>query len=132
MTAVGPHALFHAAMGGAPVSMGGGDIYTALKLATIDDTYRDTGGIDDMAFQEVIKYAIMPGWCPSQHHEIYVNLDKWKALNQWQRDRINGIFMFTYFETSRMHAQGDEEALDILQKAGGEICCRARNSSGAD
>jgi len=121
MRAGGPHALFHAAMGGAPVAMGGGDIYTALKLGTIDGTYWDTGGIDDMAFQEVIKYAIMPGWCPSQHQEIFINLDKWKALNQWQRDRINGIFMSTYFETSRMHALGVEEALEILKKAGGEV-----------
>jgi TRAP-type C4-dicarboxylate transport system substrate-binding protein len=121
MRAGGPHALFHAAMGGAPVSMGGGDIYTAIKLGTIDGTYWDTGGIDDMAFHEVIKYAIMPGWCPSQHQEIYVNLDKWNALNQWQRDKINGIFMSTYFETSRMHAEGVEEALEILKKAGGEV-----------
>ncbi len=121
MRAGGPHALFHAAMGGAPVSMGGGDIYTALKLGTIDGTYWDTGGIDDMAFHEVVKYAIMPGWCPSQHQEIFVNLDKWNALNQWQRDRIEGIFMSTYFETSRMSAQGVDEALEILKKAGGEV-----------
>lgn len=121
MRAGGPHALFHAAMGGAPVSMGGGDIYTALKLGTIDGTYWDTGGIDDMAFQEVIKYASLPGWCPSQQQEIFVNLDKWKGLNQWQRDRINGIFMSSYFETSRLHAQGVEEALEILKKSGGEV-----------
>ena len=121
MRAGGPHALFHAAMGGAPVSMGGGDIYTAIKLGTIDGTYWDTGGIDDMAFHEVIKYAIMPGWCPSQHQEIYINLDKWNALNQWQRDKINSIFMSTYFETSRMHANGVDEALQILVDAGGEV-----------
>lgn len=121
MRAGGPHALFHAAMGGAPVSMGSGDIYTALKLGTVDGTYWDTGGIDDMAFHEVIDYAIMPGWCPSQHQEIFVNLDSWKALNQWQRDRITGIFMSTYFETSRMSAQGVDEALEILKKAGGKV-----------
>ena len=121
MRAGGPHALFHAAMGGAPVSMGGGEIYTAIKLGTIDGTYWDTGGIDDMAFHEVIKYAIMPGWCPSQHQEIYLNLDKWNALNQWQRDKINGVFMSTYFETSRMHDEGVEEAKQILIDAGGEV-----------
>jgi TRAP-type C4-dicarboxylate transport system substrate-binding protein len=121
MRAGGPHALFHAAMGGAPVSMGGGDIYTAIKLGTIDGTYWDTGGIDDMAFQEVIKYASLPGWCPAQNQEIYVNLDQWKGLNQWQRDRINGIFMSSYFETSRMHAEGVDEALEILKKSGGEV-----------
>lgn len=121
MRAGGPHAIFHAAMGGAPVTMGAGDIYTAIKLGTIDGTYWDTGGIDDMAFHEVIKYAIMPGWCPSQHQEIYVNLDQWKGLNQWQRDKINSIFMSTYFETSRLHALGVKEALEILKGAGGEV-----------
>ena len=121
MRAGGPQALFHKAMGGAPVSMGGGDIYTAIKLGTIDGTYWDTGGIDDMAFQEVIKYAIMPGWCEAQHQETYVNLDKWKALNQWQRDRIQGIFKSTYFETSKLHADGVKHALEVLKKAGGEV-----------
>lgn len=121
LRAGGPQALFHAAMGGAPVAMGGGDIYTGIKLGTIDGTYWDTGGIDDMAFQEVIKYASMPGWCPAQHQEIYVNLDKWKALNQWQRDKINEVFKTTYFETSELHAAGVAEALEILKKAGGEV-----------
>jgi TRAP-type C4-dicarboxylate transport system substrate-binding protein len=121
MRAGGPHALFHAAMGGAPVAMGGGDIYTAIKLGTIDGTYWDTGGIDDMAFHEVIKYAIMPGWCPSQHQEIYVNLDSWNALTQWQRDKINSVFESTYFETSRLHMAGVNEALEILQASGGEV-----------
>ncbi len=121
MRAGGPHALFHAAMGGAPVLMGAGDIYTALKLGTVDGTYWDTGGIDDMAFHEVIKYASLPGWCPSQHQEIYINLDRWNDLNQWQKDRIDGVFMPTYFQTSRMSALGVDEALDILKNAGGEV-----------
>jgi len=121
MRAGGPQAIFHKAMGGSPVSLNAGDIYTAIKLGTIEGTYWDTGGIDDMSYHEVIKYAIMPGWCPAQHQEIYVNLDKWKALNQWQRDRIDGVFMPTYFETSRLHAAGVDDALKILENAGGEV-----------
>jgi TRAP-type C4-dicarboxylate transport system, periplasmic component len=121
MRAGGPHSLFHAAMGGAPVSMNAGDIYTALKLGTIEGTYWDTGGIDDMSFQEVIKYAIMPGWCPAQHQEIFVNLDSWNALTPWQRDQIEGIFKDTYFQTSKMHADGVEHALQVLRDAGGEV-----------
>ena len=121
MRAGGPHSIFHAAMGGAPVSMNAGDIYTALKLGTIEGTYWDTGGIDDMSFQEVIKYAIMPGWCPAQHQEIFVNLDSWNALTQWQRDQIESIFEETYFQTSKMHADGVEHALQVLRDAGGEV-----------
>ncbi len=121
MRAGGPQALFHQAVGGSPVSLNAGDIYTAIKLGTIDGVYWDAGGMDDMAYQEVIKYATLPGWCPAQHQEIFINLDKWNALTQWQRDRINEIFKETYFETSRLHADGVEESLQILIDSGGEV-----------
>ncbi len=121
MRAGGPQAIFHSTMGGAAVSMNGGEIYTAIKLGTIDGTYWDTGGIDDMSFHEVIKFAIMPGWNPAQHQEIFINLDRWNALTDWQRKQIDGIFKETYFETSRMHAEGVKGALEILRKAGGEV-----------
>jgi TRAP-type C4-dicarboxylate transport system substrate-binding protein len=121
MRAGGPHAIFHAAMGGTPVSMAAGDIYTSLRLGMIEGTYWDTGGIDDMSFHEVIDYAIMPGWAPAQHQEIFVNLDAWNALTDWQREQIDGIFEETYFLTSEMHAEGVDEALRILEEAGGEV-----------
>lgn len=121
MRAGGPQALFHQALGGVPVSMGAGDIYTAIKLGTVDGTYWDTGGIDDMSFHEVIDYAVMPGWNPAQHQEIFVNLESWNALTQWQRDQIDGIFESTYFETSEMHAKQVDEALNILKENGGEV-----------
>lgn len=121
MRAGGPQAIFHAAMGGSPVSMNAGDIYTGIKLGTIEGTYWDTGGIDDMSFQEVTNYASMPGWNPAQHQEIYINLDKWNALTDWQREQIDGIFEETYFETSQLHLNDVEEALEIFTAAGGEI-----------
>lgn len=121
MRAGGPQAIFHAAMGGAPVAMGGGDIYTAIKLGTIEGTYWDTGGIDDMAFPEVIKYATMPGWTPAQHQEIFINLDRWNELNKWQQDRVTEVFKANYFETSEMMAGTVTEALAALEAAGGEV-----------
>lgn len=121
MRAGGPQALFHGAMGGAPVSLDAGDIYTAIKLGTIEGTYWDTGGIADMHFPEVVKYAIMPGWNPAQHQETYVNLDKWNELTPWQREKIEGIFKETYFETSKLHADAVEASLKALTDAGGQI-----------
>jgi TRAP-type C4-dicarboxylate transport system substrate-binding protein len=121
MRAGGPQAIFHSTMGGSPVSMGAGDIYTAIRLGTIEGTYWDTGGINDMSFHEVVDYAIMPGWAPAQHQEIFVNLDAWNALTDWQREQIDGIFEEVYFETSRMHAEGVEQALQDLVDAGGEV-----------
>jgi TRAP-type C4-dicarboxylate transport system substrate-binding protein len=121
MRAGGPQAIFHSTMGGSPVSMDAGDIYTAIKLGTIEGTYWDTGGVDDMSFNEVVDYAIMPGWNPAQHQEIFINLDSWNALTEWQRDQIEGIFKEVYFKTSEMHAEGVEEALQSIRDSGGEV-----------
>lgn len=121
MRAGGPQAIFHEAMGGSPVSLNAGDIYTAIRLGTIEGTYWDTGGIDDMSFHEVVKYASMPGWNPAQHQEIFINFDSWNALTQWQRDQIDSIFKSAYFKTSQMHADAVEEALQTLRDAGGEV-----------
>lgn len=121
MRAGGPQAMFHEAVGGSPVSMDAGDIYTSIKLGTIEGTYWDTGGTDDMSFYEVVDYAIMPGWNPAQHQSTYVNMDSWNALTDWQRKQINGIFRDVYFETSRMHLDGVDEALQAIEDAGGEV-----------
>ncbi|MCW4149215.1 TRAP transporter substrate-binding protein DctP [Halomonas sp. 18H] len=121
MRAGGPQALFHEALGGTAVSMGAGDIYTAIRLGTIDGTYWDTGGIDDMSFNEVVDYAIQPGWNPAQHQETFVNLEAWNALTDWQREQINSVFKETYFETSKMHAEQVDIALQSLRDEGGEV-----------
>lgn len=121
MRAGGPQALFHEALGGTAVSMGAGDIYTAIRLGTIEGTYWDTGGIDDMSFDEVVDYAIQPGWNPAQHQETFVNLDAWNALNDWQREQIEGVFKETYFETSQLHADQVDIALQALKDEGGEV-----------
>jgi TRAP-type C4-dicarboxylate transport system substrate-binding protein len=121
MRAAGPQALFYQAIGGVPVSMDTGQIYTAIKLGTIEGTFWDTGGIDDMSFPEIIHYAVLPGWNPAQHQEIYVNMDSWNKLTQWQRDQIKGIFKPTYFKTSKMHLQGVKEALQAVKDHGGHV-----------
>lgn len=121
MRAGGPQAIFHSTMGGSPVAMGAGDIYTAIRLGTVEGTYWDTGGINDMSFHEVVDYAIMPGWNPAQHQEIFINLDAWNALTDWQRAQIDGVFEEVYFRTSEMHAEGVEQALQDLVDAGGEV-----------
>jgi len=116
-----PQAVFLSAMGGVPVAMPGGEIYMAVKLGTIEGTFWDTGGTDDMKFYEVIDYAVQPGWCPNQCQEIYVGLDSWNALTQWQRDRIDDVFMPNYFESSRLHYAGVIEALAAIEDYGGEV-----------
>ncbi|MFD1362415.1 TRAP transporter substrate-binding protein DctP [Lentibacillus salinarum] len=121
LRAGGPQALFFEAMGGTPVSFESDEIYSGIDLGTIEGTFWDTGGMNDMSFHEVIDYAMLPGWNPAQHQEIYVNLDAWNELNEWQRDQINDVFESNYFKTSDMHAEGVEKALQELEDSGGEV-----------
>lgn len=121
LRAGGPQALFLETMGGTPVSLEGDEIYTAIDLGTIEGTMWDTSGVASMKFNEVIDYAMLPGWNPSQAQEIYVNLDAWDDLNDWQREQIEGVFEETYFETSRLHQEGVADSLKAIEDSGGEI-----------
>lgn len=123
LRAGGPQAIFLETMGGIPVSFDANEIYTAIDLGTIDGSLWATGniGANGMKLHEVTDYAMVPGWNASQAQETYVNLDAWNSLNQWQRDQIKSVFESTYFETSRLHAEGEEEALQDMVDSGGEI-----------
>ena len=121
LRAGGPQAIFLEAMGGTPVSFEGDEIYTAIDLGTIEGTMWDTGGVESMKFHEVIDYAMLPGWNPSQAQEIYINLDRWNELNDWQREQIEGVFEEIYTETSELHMEGVEASLQAIEDSGGEI-----------
>ncbi|SMB85138.1 TRAP-type C4-dicarboxylate transport system, substrate-binding protein [Desulfonispora thiosulfatigenes DSM 11270] len=121
MRAGGPQAIFYEAMDGVPVALPGSEIYMSIRLGTIEGTLWDVSGASDMKYHEVVDYAILPGWCPQQHQETFINLDKWNALTDWQREQIEGVFKSTYFETSQMHAEGVQKSLDTLVESGGEI-----------
>src|SRR5699024_1973661 len=102
-------------------SFEGDEIYTAIDLGTIEGTMWDTGGVESMKFNEVIDYAMLPGWNPSQAQEIYINLDRWNELNDWQREQIEGVFEETYIQTSEMHMEGVDASLEAIEDSGGEI-----------
>ena len=121
MHAGGPQATFLSAMGGIPVDMPPTEIYMAMKLGTVEGTFWDIGGTDDMKFYEVVKYYFLPGWCGSQNQEIFVNLNKWKALEKWQQDAIMGTFKDVYFLTSKLHDDNVKDAIEIAKKNGVQI-----------
>ena len=121
LMAGGPQASYLAAMGGIPVDMPPTDIYQAIKLGTVEGTFWDIGGTDDMSFYEVVKYFYMPAWCGAQHQEIFLNMDKWEALEKWQQDAIMGTFKDVYFLTSHLHAENVQDAIDIAIEHGVEV-----------
>ncbi|TMO20728.1 ABC transporter substrate-binding protein, partial [Pseudoalteromonas sp. S4492] len=69
-------------LGGVPVNLPGGEIFTALQTGTIDAT-EWVGPYNDLAFglYKAAKYYYYPGWHePGTMLEFTVNMDKWNAL----------------------------------------------------
>ncbi|KEQ16654.1 TRAP transporter substrate-binding protein [Endozoicomonas numazuensis] len=69
-------------LGGVPVNLPGGEIFTALQTGTIDAT-EWVGPYNDLAFglYKAAKYYYYPGWHePGTMLEFTVNLEKWNAL----------------------------------------------------
>jgi TRAP-type transport system periplasmic protein len=65
-----------------------GEVYTALERGVVQGYGWPVQGIFDLGWQERTKYRVDPGFY-SVDVGVLVNLDKWKALNQPQRDLLN-------------------------------------------
>jgi len=77
----GPMSQILTKFGGAPVTMHGGEVYTALERGVIDGTDWGTLGMNaDLGFHKIAKYAIYPGFHSMPATDIVVNMDRWKAL----------------------------------------------------
>ena len=121
MRAGGPQSVYYSALGGMPVAMGWGDIYMAAKLGTIEGFFADMTSVAPDKLHEVIDYAIYPCWNPVQSEEIFINLDSWNALTQWQRDRIDGIFELHYWKATAIMYEYRDESKDACAAAGVEF-----------
>jgi TRAP-type C4-dicarboxylate transport system substrate-binding protein len=67
------------ALGGAPVVLPGGQIYTALEKGVVDGAAWPAAGMLSMKHYEVAKYRMRPTFGVSTE-PVFVNLDKWKKL----------------------------------------------------
>jgi TRAP-type transport system periplasmic protein len=79
---------FFAALGATLVQTPPGEVYTALERGVVQGYGWPVQGIFDLGWQERTKYRVDPGFY-SVDVGVLVNLDKWKALTQPQRDLLN-------------------------------------------
>jgi TRAP-type C4-dicarboxylate transport system substrate-binding protein len=78
---------FFAAMGATVITTPPGEVYTALERGVVDGYGWPIQGIFDANWQEKTKYRVDPGFY-SAEVSVVMNLAKWKALTQPQRDLL--------------------------------------------
>jgi len=72
------------ALGGTPVVMGGGDVYSALEKGIIDAAAWGLTGVVDFKWNEVAKFYARPGFGQASLY-IFMSLRSWQGLNAQQQ-----------------------------------------------
>lgn len=75
-------------LGGSPVQMDGGDVFTALERGVIDGTVWASVGATSFGFEQQVKYYVEPRWYESVANTV-INLDTWESLDEETQNAIN-------------------------------------------
>lgn len=111
------------ALGAAPVTTAGGEIYPALERGVIDATEWGTLWENiSPGFYKVAKYLVIPGvHQPTAPFELVINKDAWAKLNDRDKKLIELAAKLVTFESWTRIGQEDAKSLDVYKKAGNEI-----------
>lgn len=112
-----------AAMGAAPVTTPGGEIYAALERGVIDATEWGTLWEDiSPGFAKVAKYLIIPGvHQPTAPFELVINQRVWDKLTKADQELIELTAKLVTYESWLRIGQEDAKALDYYRAQGNEI-----------
>jgi TRAP-type transport system periplasmic protein len=108
---------FFRSLGAQPVRMAPPDVYTALERNTVEGYGWPLWGIHDFGWDKYTKYRYDPGFI-SASVAILVNLDKWKGLEQAQRDCLTDMSIRVEGEWPKWRAAEDAHQLAVQEKAG--------------
>ncbi|WP_435199185.1 TRAP transporter substrate-binding protein DctP [Janibacter sp. GS2] len=107
-------------LGGTPVDLPGGEIYTALERGVIDGAAWTSVGAVDLGIDELVSYDMSPRFYESLANTV-INKDTWDSLDQETQDVISETMeesepkIFDYFsemstkETQQWRDAGVEE-----------------------
>jgi TRAP-type mannitol/chloroaromatic compound transport system substrate-binding protein len=112
-----------AAMGAAPVTTPGGEIYAALERGVIDATEWGTLWENiSPGFSKVAKYLIIPGGQqPTAPFELVINDRMWDKLTPTDQALIETVAKLVTYESWLKIGQEDAKALDFYREQGNEI-----------
>ncbi|MBY8975921.1 TRAP transporter substrate-binding protein DctP [Rhodobacteraceae bacterium NNCM2] len=110
-------------MGAAPVTMPGGDVYTALERGAIDATEWGTLWEDQApGFHRVTKYVIIPGvHQPTAPFELVINPETWADLSESDQQLIRDAAFIVTIDSWLTIGQNDAKAVAFYREQGNEI-----------
>lgn len=110
-------------MGAAPVTMPGGDVYTALERGSIDATEWGTLWENiSPGFHRVTKYVIIPGiHQPTAPFELVINKETWATLSEEDQRIVRDAAFMTTINSWLTIGQEDAKALAFFREQGNEI-----------
>jgi TRAP-type transport system periplasmic protein len=108
------------ALGGSPVTMAGGDVYTSLQRGVIDGAAWTLVGVKDFKWQEVANYMVRPTF-GSISMMIAMNLKKYNSLTPEQRKWIDEAGKKTELDSLAFFNNLVEEEIAFLQGQGMKV-----------
>lgn len=105
------------ALGGSPVTMAGGEVYTSLQKGVIDGAAWTLVGVKDFKWQEVADYMVRPTF-GSISMMITMNLKKYNSLTPEQRKWIDEAGKKTELDSDAFFKQLIEEEFAFLKSKG--------------
>lgn len=102
-------------LGGSPMAIAGGEIYTALERGTLDAAEFSMPSTDwGMGFQEVTKYWCLPGWYqPMWGGGWMINMKAWDALSDDLKEIVRVAAMATGIYT---YSKWEYESIEATKK----------------
>lgn len=108
------------ALGGSPVTMAGGDVYTSLQRGVIDGAAWTLVGVKDFKWQEVADYMVRPVF-GSISMMIAMNLDKYNSMTAEQRRWIDEAGKKTELDSLGFFNNLVEEEIEYLKEYGMKV-----------
>ncbi|WP_305042009.1 TRAP transporter substrate-binding protein DctP [Geoalkalibacter sp.] len=107
-------------LGGSPVTMAGGEIYTSLQRGVIDGAPWTQVGVKDFKLNEVANYMVTPqfGYVSTM---ILMNLKKYNALTPEQKQWIDEAGRKTELDSLAFFKESIEEEIAELKKLGMKV-----------
>ena len=106
-------------LGSAPVVMPFGEVFTAMSTGTVSGADASTLAVNKgLGLYDVGKHATYPGFHSMPIEHVTVNLDKWNALSDAQKQALRDAVDTIAKEVASQSAIDDEKAAAELTAAG--------------